>query len=268
MKQWVGLVLALMLALGVGLADAQSGTKKRRPPAHEYGQVVIGNFSKGAGLDAVQFDHWLHRAKFTCRLCHVDIGFAMKANETRIQAADNVKGYYCGTCHDGKRAHGDRKIFAACSVAQPAGDAGRCERCHSQGRKPQRLYDFATFTASFPKERFGNGVDWEKAEAQGLIAPVNFLEGISIRRPSITAQKDFNLTPKVEGMPEIVFSHEKHTIWNGCELCHPDIFVGIKKGSTAYSMIENFDGKYCGACHKNVAFPLTDCQRCHTKPVG
>lgn len=33
------------------------------------------------------------------RLCHVDIGFAMKANETGITADDNASGNYCGTCH-------------------------------------------------------------------------------------------------------------------------------------------------------------------------
>ena len=68
-------------------------------------------------------------------------------------------------------------------------------------------------------------------------------------------------------MPAIIFSHKKHTVWNGCELCHPEIFVGVKKGATKYSMVEIFDGKYCGVCHTNVAFPLLDCQRCHTEPV-
>jgi c(7)-type cytochrome triheme protein len=75
------------------------------------------------------------------------------------------------------------------------------------------------------------------------------------------------LNPKVEGLPNIVFSHKKHTVWNGCEVCHPDIFIGVKKGLTKYSMPEIFEGKYCGVCHTSVAFPLMDCQRCHTKPV-
>jgi c(7)-type cytochrome triheme protein len=68
-------------------------------------------------------------------------------------------------------------------------------------------------------------------------------------------------------MPDIIFSHAKHTVWNGCELCHPEIFVGVKKGATKYSMVEIFEGKYCGACHVTVAFPLIDCGRCHTRPV-
>ncbi|MGE5048623.1 MAG: c(7)-type cytochrome triheme domain-containing protein, partial [Deltaproteobacteria bacterium] len=110
-------------------------------------------------------------------------------------------------------------------------------------------------------------VDWEKAEQQGLIKPVDSLEGISIPRRPLAVQKDFALTPKLVQMPEIIFSHQKHTAWNGCELCHPDIFVGVKRGVTKYTMVENFQGKYCGACHLNVAFPMLDCQRCHTGNV-
>ena len=80
-------------------------------------------------------------------------------------------------------------------------------------------------------------------------------------------QKDFALSPRLVGMPGIIFSHRKHTVWNGCELCHPEIFVGVRRGVSQYTMVENFEGKYCGICHLKVAFPLLDCQRCHTEPV-
>jgi len=75
---------------------------------------------------------------------------------------------------------------------------------------------------------------------------VDFIEGIAIKRDKLVDQMDFELGAKVEGMPDIIFSHRKHTVWNGCELCHPEIFIGIKKGITEYSMVEIFDGKYCG----------------------
>ena len=118
-----------------------------------------------------------------------------------------------------------------------------------------------------PKERLGIGINWEKAEEEGLIKPLDQLEGVSIMKAKLKVQQDFSLKAKVEGMPDIIFSHKKHTVWNGCELCHPEIFIGIKMGTTKYSMVELFDGKYCGVCHDKVAFPQTDCQRCHTKPV-
>jgi c(7)-type cytochrome triheme protein len=32
------------------------------------------------------------------------------------------------------------------------------------------------------------------------------------------------------------------------------------------TMVGIAEGKWCGRCHGKVAFPLTDCQRCHVKP--
>ena len=261
-------VVALLLsALALtSTAHAQQAGKKRRPLPPEFGRVVMDNHSSQAKLPPVVFDHWLHRAKFTCRLCHVDVGFAMKPGGTDVKAADNMAGYYCGACHNGKLLVDGRKVFESC--ARTTGEPRpTCLRCHSQGKEVKPQVDFASFTRNLPKGRFGNGVDWEKAEETGLVKPADFLEGISIKRKSISAQKDFALSAKLQGMPDIIFSHQKHTVWNGCELCHPEIFVGVKKGATKYSMVEIFEGKYCGVCHVNVAFPLIDCQRCHTKPV-
>ena len=106
-----------------------------------------------------------------------------------------------------------------------------------------------------------------RRSSSGLIKPVDFIEGVSIKRQTLPAQKDFALTPHMLGMPDIIFSHAKHTVWNGCELCHPEIFVGVKRGRRSTRWCEIFEGKYCGACHVTVAFPLIDCQRCHSKPV-
>jgi len=256
-----------ILLLCTPLAFAEDGVRKKRPRPYAYGSVVIDNYSSAAGISPVTFDHWLHRARYSCRLCHVDLGFAMQAGGTEVTAADNRQGYFCGACHDAKRSWGGQPIFAACVAGPAEASQPHCQRCHSTGRNPDREKAFTAFAAALPKERFGNGIDWEKAEESGLIKPLQYLEGVSIKRPELATQADFAIEAKVAGMPEIVFSHRKHTAWNGCELCHPDIFVGIKKGATQYSMIELFDGKYCGACHDKVAFPQTDCQRCHTQPV-
>src|SRR5210317_2090295 len=99
----------------IGIAFAQNGVKKRRPLPFEFGRVVINNYSEAAHLSPVVFDHWLHRAKFTCRLCHIDVGFVIKAEMTAIRATDNMIGYYCGSCHDGKRVFEDKEIFASCA---------------------------------------------------------------------------------------------------------------------------------------------------------
>lgn len=252
---------AIFVLVVTTIAIAQTGVKKRRSLPYEFGRVVLNNFSEAAGQAPVVFDHWLHRAKFTCRLCHVDIGFAMQAGNTRINAADNMRGYYCGSCHNGKTA------FKSCTTDRSGKDAESCDRCHSSGKEVAKKYDFKEFTRDLPRGRFGNGVDWEKAEVEGKIKLSNFLEGVSIPRNPLLIKKDFGLEPKVTGIPGIIFSHKKHTAWSGCELCHPEIFLGIKKGTTQYSMVEIYNGRYCGACHGAVAFPLLDCQRCHTEKV-
>ena len=261
------LLAVVLLLVGVTVSFGQTGVKKRRPLPYEYGRVVLNNYSEKAGLSAVVFDHWLHRAHFTCRVCHVDLAFAMKAGATGVTASDNIAGYYCGTCHNGKMISQGATVFASCTKKPYPDEAARCVRCHSFGKNVTPKYDFLKFTAKFPKERFGNGIDWEKAEADGYIKPADLVEGVSVQRKSLSLQKDFALSAKLENMPDIIFSHKKHTVWNGCELCHPEIFVGVKKGTTHYSMVEIFDGKYCGVCHRSVAFPLLDCQRCHTRPV-
>ena len=261
------LAVAIFLVMLAGSVAAQGPAKKRRPLPDEFGRVVIDNHSTKAGYAPVVFEHWLHRAKFTCRVCHVDLGFAMKAGATDVSSADNMKGFYCGACHDGRRVVEGRKVFASCDKPQFRETRETCYRCHSKDRAVKQEIEFETFTKGFPRGRFGNGIDWEKAEDAGLIKPSASLDGVTIQRKPLGVQKDFALTAKMVGMPGIIFSHRKHTVWNGCELCHPEIFVGVKRGVTQYTMVENFQGKYCGACHMDVAFPMTDCQRCHTENV-
>lgn len=259
------LLLILILVTIAGMAIASDG-KKKKMKQYEYGAVTIDNFSTKAGLAPVIFDHWMHREKFTCRLCHVDLGFNMKANGTGITATDNMKGAFCGTCHNGKMKYKNELVFQACTKDFAKSDTKTCERCHQSGRNSKRQQAFIKTTQLLPKARFGNGINWEKAEEMGMIKLIDQLEGISVKMDPLPIQKDFSITSKIGGMPDIIFSHQKHTVMIGCEICHPDIFT-VKMGLTKYSMTEMFDGKYCGVCHDSVAFPQMDCQRCHSKAV-
>jgi c(7)-type cytochrome triheme protein len=191
----------------------------------------------------------------------------MNAGATNITAATNRQGFYCGACHDGKKSFGGKKLFAACSEGLPKEESARCDRCHSLDKKVARDYEFAAFIEKLPKTALGNGINWEEAEAQGLIKPVDFLEGVSMKRSSLKAQKDFSVEVKASWIGEVIFSHRKHAVWNGCEVCHPEIFPSVQKGTTKYSMFQIIDGQYCGVCHDKVAFPIQACQRCHIKPV-
>ena len=252
-----GLFVALTV-LAAPRGDAQ-GVKKRRPLPSEYGRVVMDTASTKAGVPAAVFDHWTHRTRYTCRVCHVDVGFAMQANETRVREDDNRKGFFCGASHNGKVAFGPKKNGTM-------DDDPSCVRCHVPAGTTPGL-DFAKGTAALPKGRFGNGVDWEAAESKGLIHPLDALAGVSVVRKPLQIPPDYDIAAKINTLPEIVFSHKKHAVWGGCELCHPDVFT-VKRGSTKFTMEEIFKGRYCGACHGTVAFPTTDCQRCHTKPVA
>jgi len=261
MKKWTGVLMLLVVAAGFSLARAETfGVKKKRPKLSEFGQVVIDNGSSAKKQAAVVFPHWVHRARFTCRLCHVDLGFAMTAGATGITEADNLAGFYCGACHNGTKA------FAPVTVGPDGVKHDNCVVCHSKGKSVTFKNDFNAFRRSMPRERFGNGVDWLKAEEEGLVKLVDFHEGFSIRHAKIKDPEDMDLSSKESKMPDIIFSHRKHAVWNGCETCHPEIFP-IRKGDQPYGMQDIFDGKFCGVCHDKVAFPNIDCQRCHSRPV-
>ncbi len=256
------LVNNIFILLFLLLASVDAAGAKSIVAPHEYGKVIIANYSERAGLAPVVFDHWVHRSYYTCRLCHVDIGFAMAKGATAITAAANKRGLYCGACHNGKRLFNGRSIFASCSETTVRNNAV-CERCHSLTRDSVRERDFNAFLGNMPRNAYGNGIDWDAAERSGRIKPVDFLEGVSIQRPRLKSQKDFVIEARGAGTPAVVFSHKKHAVWNGCEVCHPEIFP-IKKGAAQYTMSEIERGEYCGVCHDKVAFPILDCRRCHS----
>ncbi len=258
----IPLILAALAILSAATPTmAQLEMKMTLPPPPDYGKVVIGNYSEKAGMARAEFDHWLHRAKYTCRLCHVDIGFSMKTGATGIRAADNMHGSYCGVCH---KAGGP--AFAACSTDPGQSNRKLCERCHSQGGNGTRTYDYRSFTAKFPVDPYSKSVDWEKTEERGLIKMIDHIDGVSYKRAPLPIRKDFEMKPDRAIIRDILFSHKKHVVWNGCEVCHPDMF-GVKKGVTQYDMDDIFDGQYCGVCHGKVAFILMECSRCHKNPV-
>jgi c(7)-type cytochrome triheme protein len=255
------LALALFLMFLSSYAETQ-GVKKKRLRPNEFGNVVIDNHSSLTNTVApVVFKHWLHRSRYTCRLCHIDIGFAMYREETGITCDDVENGFYCGTCHDGKEAFG--RVKASLTGKRTK----NCKRCHSYGEAVEFKHKFYEFRRKLPKERLGNGINWQKAEEANLIKLKDFIKDISVKRKKrLKDPRELEVSLGETVMPDIIFSHKKHAVWSGCELCHPELF-GVKEGDTVYSMKEIFDGKYCGVCHGIVAFPNNDCQRCHTKEV-
>jgi c(7)-type cytochrome triheme protein len=251
---------AALAALALGLMGM------RYPPPHEIGHLVLDQRARKAGVPGVGFDHYRHRASFTCRVCHVDVGFAMTLNESGITAKTNQGGFHCGACHDGKRTHRGAPIFAACREGRTVDGPGECKRCHAREDAAKLKSEYERFASRMPRNPHG-AVDWEKAEAQGRVKPADVLEGVSVPRPPMRMDRDIPIAAEASWVADIIFSHRKHAVWNGCEVCHPDIFPASRAGATKYTMFQISRGEYCGACHDKVAFPIADCEGCHKKPV-
>ena len=217
------------------------------PTAEEYGDVLIKRVSFSREMAPVIFSHAIHRAKYTCRVCHDELEFSMQAGETPILCKDGEeKGKHCTVCHNGKDS------FA------PRDEEGQnCKRCHGSDAGRGK---FIALQKKLPKALFGNEVDWVKAMNEGLIQPKDSLSGGA---RSIVHDKTLTLMAEMSGIPSAVFPHKTHEQWLDCNDCHPELF-NIKKKTTRSLTMENMlRGESCAVCHLRVAFPLNDCKRCH-----
>jgi len=254
----IGLLAPLVLAAPIARAWTT-------PAPADYGHVELRNYTSAAGMAPAQFDHWRHRPYFTCRLCHVDIGFAMTAGETRVSSSTNKSGFHCGACHNGKTVVDGKAVFAACGPRTTPVDEARCQRCHHPGDAAQRRKAFEMVATRLPRKGSSGEIDWERAELLGRIRPADQIEGVSIPRRAIQMDKDVTIDSR-GWKTGVVFSHRKHASWNGCEVCHPDIYPHSREAPRP-SMVEINSGVSCGACHGKVAFSLGACERCHRIPV-
>lgn len=118
-----------------------------------------------------------------------------------------------------------------------------------------------TAFGQLPKSNDGNRVDWVKALNENAIKP-RFDRNDPTVNPMVM---DLNIVREVKGsMPDVVYPHKQHTQWLDCSNCHPAIFIP-QKGANQISMAAILLGQKCGVCHGKVAFPISDCRRCHSK---
>jgi len=116
--------------------------------------------------------------------------------------------------------------------------------------------------SSLPRSPSGNNVNWTKALENGDIAPRYHRDDDS----AVPIVMDLNIVREVKGsMPNVVYPHKQHTEWLDCANCHPAIFVP-QKGANQISMAQILLGQACGVCHGKVAFPVSECRRCHSQP--
>lgn len=109
-----------------------------------------------------------------------------------------------------------------------------------------------------PPDTVGNQVRWVRALEEGHIKPRTHV------RTAVELQtRDTEVILKNTGeMPMVRFPHRPHTAWLGCGSCHDELFKR-EAGTTRINMAMILQGEKCGLCHGAVAFPLTECARCH-----
>jgi len=122
-------------------------------------------------------------------------------------------------------------------------------------QKPKQAFETLSSSKS------GNRVDWGKALESNEISPRYDRLDDQVK-PIIM---DLNIVREVKGsMPDVVYPHKQHTEWLDCSNCHPAIFIP-QKGANQISMAGILLGQKCGVCHGKVAFPVSECRRCHSK---
>ena len=127
------------------------------------------------------------------------------------------------------------------------------------------LQDPREALAPLAPDTAGNQVRWMEALIKGQIKP----------RSRITPDPRADELRETEiflnlngGTPIVRFPHKQHTLWLDCANCHDEIFKR-EVGGTRLDMRRILQGEQCGVCHGAVAFPLTECNRCHnTSRIG
>lgn len=113
--------------------------------------------------------------------------------------------------------------------------------------------------ALLPPDTAGNRVAWIRALREGYIAPrTNILPETKIEVLDMDIVMD-----QTGELPLVLFPHKPHTEWLDCSNCHNRIFID-KVDANPINMWAILAGEYCGQCHGAVAFPLTECNRCHS----
>jgi len=122
-----------------------------------------------------------------------------------------------------------------------------------------RLQEPGKALSTLAPDTAGNLVRWVEALERGQIQPrANILPGTRVE------VKDGDILLNLKGGTPIVrFPHRQHTLWLDCSNCHDHLFKP-KIGENRLNMMAILQGEQCGVCHGAVAFPLTECNRCHS----
>lgn len=112
-----------------------------------------------------------------------------------------------------------------------------------------------------PADTAGNQVRWTDALREGKINPrTNIRPETKLR----ILETDIYMG-RYGSVDAVRFPHREHTMWLDCSNCHEELFKS-KAGANKITMLRILEGEQCGQCHGAVAFPTTECKRCHNTP--
>jgi len=118
--------------------------------------------------------------------------------------------------------------------------------------------------SDLPKDRYGL-IDWATSIKEGKVKPRDSLD--PNEKPMPPFDLDIAIFTKSQFVDDVIFPHFVHTLWLTCTNCHPAIFpMNAKEANKMQTMPKIAAGEFCGRCHNRIAFPLSDCLRCHVKP--
>ncbi len=130
-----------------------------------------------------------------------------------------------------------------------------------RGEALQFLQQPSEALSTLPSAKTGNYVNWVTALSSGAIRP-----RAGIRKSAMMEVLDSNiLLTDTKTMPTVTFSHGIHSEWLACSNCHDRLFVA-QRGANDIRMRDILKGQSCGECHGSVAFPASECFRCHDGP--
>lgn len=162
-------------------------------------------------------------------------------------------------------------LYATAALAQSAAVPVKIERAWApiakdgihDPRSPavKLLQEPREALAPLPPDTAGNQVHWSEAVRSGSIVPRS-----SLRPEAVVRTLDTDIIMSRYGsLPMVRFPHLEHTMSLDCSNCHEALFKS-KAGANDISKLRILQGEQCGLCHGAVAFPLTECARCHNTP--
>jgi len=225
--------------------------------------------------DPVIFSHDLHLPKYknNCRICHNAI-FNLR-NKTRYTMADMERTKSCGACHTGVRAFSvkSEKYCTNCHKGKPrtvefkvkgAPDVAFSHDSHvsKAGLSCRNCHDGNIITG---RDRNVTMLQMEKGKKCGACHNDKMAFTVAGNCDKChKGMKPREITFKLKGVTDAVFSHQVHIGMFKCTECHTKTFQ-YKGGPLKATMKSMENGQYCGTCHNgNDAFTVTgECDKCH-----